>query len=294
MGVKNFNKFIQMYCPESIKYIHKKNLYGKTVGIDGNFWLYQIMASLKSNNISVYNQNNQDITHIYGLYLRINSILKMNMRPIFVFDGKPPALKYETIQYRKKIKNESKKKLTSDDYTCDQQKKKLIQSSFFLSRREITECKLLLQYMNIPYIQSIQEADSQLAWLKKNNTIDFIVSNDFDILIFGGNHLLPYFKSNNKYFTMIDCDVLKQNLNLSDIDLIKISILLGNDYTHTQYAHIDIHNVLDHINNPLFSQSNSMDIINYFQNPDIIDDIILDNNISYSDIDIYKMELSNT
>lgn len=292
MGVKNFQKFINLYCPESIKYICKKDLYGKRVGIDGNFWLYQIMASLKSNDISVFNQRNQNITHIYGLYLRINSILRMNIKPVFVFDGKPPTLKYDSLQQRKQQKLISRKKLEDNSFSNEHQKKKLIQSSFFISQREISDCKLLLHHMNIPYIQSVQESDSQLAWLKKNNYIDFIISNDFDILMFGGNFLLPYFKSSNKYFKLIDFDILKNHLRLSDVDLINISILLGNDYTKTHHTEITVDNVLHFIKSSSLDDVNTKDIINYYQHPLITNDINLNDQSFYNDIDIYNMELN--
>ena len=100
MGIKNFYKFVKINCPEAIEYINKKELYNKKIGIDGNFWLYQIMGSMKSNNIKITNNKNLDITHIYGFYLRILSVLKLGIKPLFVFDGKAPKLKYNTINKR--------------------------------------------------------------------------------------------------------------------------------------------------------------------------------------------------
>lgn len=283
MGINNFNNFIKLNCPEAIQYITKKDLYNKKIGIDGNFWLYQIMGSMKSNNIKIFNNNNNDITHLYGLYIRILSILKLGIKPLFVFDGKAPELKYNTINKRIKEKEESCKRIKENDFINEKEKKKLIQNSFFINKHQIEDCKVLLQKMNIPYIQSLEEADSQLAYLCKKDYIDYIISNDTDILIFGSKNILPFFKSSNKEYKMINKDVIKKKLHLHDEDIIKLAILLGNDYclikeNTFQEKNKDIKTQLDNINFEKY-----IDIIDYYKYP-----LVKKYNCNYLDFNIKK------
>lgn len=266
MGVKNLYKFIKLNCPEAIQYLDKKDLYNKKIGIDGNFWLYQIVGSMKSNNIKIVNNNNLDITHVYGLYIRILSILKLGIKPLFVFDGKAPEIKYETINKRILEKSKAKDKISQNDFINNKEKKKLIQNSFFINKEEIEHCKLLLEKMNIPYIQSIEEADSQLAYLCKNNYIDYTISNDTDILIFGAKNILPFFKSSNTKFKIINKSIIQDKLNLKDDDIVKLAILLGNDYSMSNIKNsLEINNFKNELEYIDFNDYEK--IINYYKNP---------------------------
>lgn len=268
MGIKNFYKFINFNCPEAIEYISKNDLYNKKIGIDGNFWMYQIMASMKTNNIKIFNYQNNDITHIYGLYIRIISILKIGIKPLFVFDGKCPDLKLNTIRKRIDEKNISRKKIEENNFENDKQKKKLLENSFFISKKEIEDCKKLLFYMNIPFIQSFEEADSQLAYLSKNHFIDYVISNDTDILIFGSKNILPFFKSSNDIYKLINMETIKKKFNLTENDIIKLAIILGNDYNKSLQidSSLSIKSILDYK-----IESNYNDVINYYKYPLIIE-----------------------
>ena len=266
MGIKNFQKFIKYYCPEAIGFVPRYTLSNKRVGIDGNFWIYQIMASLRSSNIQYYNNNGQDITHIYGLYLRVNSILRMNIKPVFVFDGKPPNIKMDTIRERRLKKQHAYEKFMSQNFSTVAERKRLVQNSFRVNGEMIEDCKSLLNLMNIPYIQSVEEADSQLAWLSKEKFIEYIISNDFDIAVFGGNNLLPFFKSKNSNFMVVDIEKVKSKLNLTQEDLVKISIVLGNDYTKSIYTG-EMKDLIKSMKGLDMDNCHNRKIVEYYLNP---------------------------
>lgn len=281
MGIKNFYKFIKLNCPEAIEYINKNELYNKKIGIDGNFWLYQIMGSMKSNNIKITNNNNLDITHVYGLYLRILSILKLGIKPLFVFDGKAPKIKNDTINKRIIEKSEAKKRIENDNFISEKEKKRLIQNSFFINKKEIEDCKLLLEKMNIPYIQSLEESDSQLAYLCKKNYIDYVISNDADILIFGAKNIMPFFKSSNNKFSVINKNKIIEKLDFKEDDIIKLGIVLGNDYNSLNRNKINLRNIkyeLNDVDNVKFKE-----LIDYYKNP-----LIKKYNCKYLEFDINK------
>ena len=46
--------------------------------------------------------------HIVGLFNRTIQFLEAGIRPVWVFDGKPPTLKNNTLKKRKKLKEDAK------------------------------------------------------------------------------------------------------------------------------------------------------------------------------------------
>ena len=89
MGIRMLNKFLQDKCKSSISRIHLSELYGKKVAVDISIYLYKFL----SDNVLLEN-----------LYLMISIFREHNIIPIFVFDGKPPVEKNDTIAFRKKTK----------------------------------------------------------------------------------------------------------------------------------------------------------------------------------------------
>lgn len=92
--------------------------------------------------------------------------------------------------------------------------------------------KQILKLFNIPIINSIEESDSQLAYLQKENFIDSIISDDNDILIYGGEKI---YKNWHKICKKIELKKIKEKY--SQEDLIKMSILLGSDYTVGKFGY---------------------------------------------------------
>jgi flap endonuclease-1 len=93
MGIRMLNKFLQDKCKSSISRIHLSELSGKKVAVDISIYLYKFL----SDNVLLEN-----------LYLMISIFREHNIIPIFVFDGKPPVEKNDTIAFRKKTKRNAR------------------------------------------------------------------------------------------------------------------------------------------------------------------------------------------
>jgi len=90
MGIKNLRVILNQKCRNAIN-TRKLSCYaGMKIGIDLSIFLYK------------YLYNNGD--HIEGLTRLILRLLKNQITPVFVLDGKPPKEKDETIQERKEKK----------------------------------------------------------------------------------------------------------------------------------------------------------------------------------------------
>ncbi len=93
MGIKNLNRYFIDNCSQnSIEKKHLNLFQGKTLVIDTSIYLYKFMG---------------DGQLIEQMYLMISIFLHYKITPIFVFDGKPPKEKEDTIKQRKLDKNKA-------------------------------------------------------------------------------------------------------------------------------------------------------------------------------------------
>ena len=89
MGIRMLNKFLQDKCKTSISFINLSELSGKRIAVDISIYLYKFLS---------------DNALLENLYLMISIFREHKITPIFVFDGKPPIEKNDTIAFRKKTK----------------------------------------------------------------------------------------------------------------------------------------------------------------------------------------------
>jgi flap endonuclease-1 len=91
MGIKNLKVILNQRCKNAINLCKLEKYRGYTLGIDLSIFLYK------------YIYNNGD--HIEGLTRLIIRLLKNQITPLFVLDGKPPEEKKNTLQERKDRKD---------------------------------------------------------------------------------------------------------------------------------------------------------------------------------------------
>ncbi len=83
------NRFLQSKCKKNISQIHLSELAGKKIVVDISIYLYKFLS---------------ENALLENLYLMISIFRENKITPIFIFDGKPPVEKNDTIEFRKKIK----------------------------------------------------------------------------------------------------------------------------------------------------------------------------------------------
>jgi 5'-3' exonuclease len=93
MGIRMLNKFLQDKCKTSISCINLSELSGKRIAVDISIYLYKFLS---------------DNVFLENLYLMISIFREHKITPIFVFDGKPPVEKNDTIALRKKTKRNAR------------------------------------------------------------------------------------------------------------------------------------------------------------------------------------------
>jgi flap endonuclease-1 len=92
------------------------------------------------------------------------------------------------------------------------------------------QCRELLELMGIPYIDAIEEADAQLAYLCKTNMVYAVLTEDMDILTFGSPRIIRNLTTSKKIPLEIELNKVLTTLNLNYEQFIELCILFGCDY----------------------------------------------------------------
>lgn len=227
MGIKNLLKFLSQY-DNVLKEINDDELQNKYIAIDISIILYKVIIAIRNSGADLTNNKGEIVSHILGLFNKTIYLLKKKIVPIYVFDGKPPKLKRKIIEERKNIKQKAWEKFEKS--TLEKDKIKYFKRTVSISKKQLDECKELLKIMGIPYIDALEEADSQCAWLVKNGYADGVLTEDMDILTFGAKRIYRNLGSFKKQTLEINLDVILEKINLNYDQFIELCILFGCDY----------------------------------------------------------------
>jgi len=93
------------------KEIQISDLKGKTIAIDAFNTLYQFLTTIRQpDGTPLMNSKGKITSHLSGLFYRNLSLMQEGVKPIYVFDGKPPEMKLAEIERRKNLKKEAREK----------------------------------------------------------------------------------------------------------------------------------------------------------------------------------------
>ena len=231
--------------PEKAKQeIDLKALKGYTVALDGYNMLYQFLAAIRQPDGTPLIDSKGNITsHISGLFYRTINLIEEGVKPIYVFDGKPPEMKKKEIEDRINRRQQYAEKYQKAKQEGKiEEAKKYAQASTSLSNKMVEDAKQLLTYMGIPWVQAPADGEAQAAYMAKKGDVYAAGSQDYDSLLFGSPRLLRNLAitgkrklPNKEEYIEIKPELINLNdmlkaLEISREQLIVIGILLGTDF----------------------------------------------------------------
>lgn len=269
MGIKSLMKLLRDEAPGSVKETKLKNYTGKKIAIDASTQLYQYFVMIRTTGDSGFNQmlaaeDGRTTSHIQGFFNRTIKLMESGIKPIYVFDGKPPELKMGELQKRKKAKEKAHADIqkvaekhgviitTGDGVEIvegnleeigdnikvseelAEEINKLSKRTVRVTKEHNEEVKKLLVLMGVPVIEAPGEAEATCSALCEAGKVYAAGTEDMDALTFKTPILLRHLSfaaGKARPIEEISFKKVLKELKLDYVQFVDLCILCGCDYS---------------------------------------------------------------
>lgn len=212
-------------------------LAGRTVAVDGYNAIYQFLATVRQGDGEPFSDaRGRPTSHLMGVFYRTTSLLAEGVRPVWVFDGRPPDLKAGTLRarFRAKERAEEQRQEALAVGDLETARRKAAQTSR-LTPTMVDEAIGLLGSLGIPTVRAPSEGEAQAARMAANGAVWASASEDYDSLLFGAPRLVRGLAARRSRGVdagaqLIDRARLLATLGIDGDELILIGIVVGTDF----------------------------------------------------------------
>jgi flap endonuclease-1 len=217
----------------------------KVLAFDAATELYQFLSILRTRDGQPLRDRQGRVTsHLNGLLFRTARLVgDFRLRPIFVFDGPPPALKRAEIDRRRRARRKAEEAYAKAVAAGDAKTawSKAVMTAR-LTREMVEETKAFLDLLGLPWVQAPSEGEAEAAYLARLGVAWAAASKDFDALLFGAPRLARYVAVAGREWLpsqgrarKVDPEVIRLDRVLNDLgltreQLVDAAILVGTDF----------------------------------------------------------------
>ena len=262
-----------------------ESLSGKTLAVDAMNTIFQFLSIIRQPDGTPLMDSHGEVTsHLSGLFFRTARMIETGIRPIYVFDGIAPLAKSKTQRERQERKEEAAVKYEKAKEAGDEEAmRKYAQQTSQLTKAMIEDSKKLLRAMGVPCVQAPGEGEAQAAAMCRSGQVYSVASQDYDSLMFGSPRLIRNLSitgrrkvpRQNRFINvvpeLIELDKFLSALRITQLDLIKMGLLVGTDYNPGGIRGIGPKKALKAVKENRFDElsPDSQWLIELFTNPDI-------------------------
>lgn len=233
------------------KQIEFEELKGKQIAIDAFNTLFQFLTIIRDRMTGqpLMNSKGQITSHLSGLLYRTTKFIEAGLRPVYVFDGEPPAFKAGVVEERKTAREVAHVRwqfaLAEGDH---ERALKSAKMSAKLTGEMIEQSKRLLTFMGVPWVQAPSEGEAQCATMCSQKLVWASASQDWDSLLFGSPRMIRNLSVSGRKkipktgaYVEVKPELLELRTVLSDLginreQLILIGMLCGTDFNPGIYG----------------------------------------------------------
>ncbi|MHA1730525.1 MAG: flap endonuclease-1 [Promethearchaeota archaeon] len=227
---------------EMVRFITIENLRGKTLAVDARNWLYQFLATIRGPDGRPFTNPRGDVTsHLIGLFYRNINFIERDLKPIYVFDGSPLALKKKTLEKRRQVKQEATEKMVEAQLSGDFETARKHASATSKITKDMTkEAKDLLVALGLPVVQALHDGEALAAYMVAKGDVWAVASQDYDTFLFGAERLVrnlniaqsrrvgtTYLATRIEWYSL---QSVLSGLGLTREQLVDVGILVGTDF----------------------------------------------------------------
>ena len=222
-----------------------KALKGTSFAIDASIEIHQFLAIVRKRDGSLFTDSQGRVTsHLIGLLTRTSRLIAdFDMKPVFIFDGKPNPLKRKTIEMRREARKKSeadyREAISKKDYSRAWSKAVMTGR---VTGSILDDSKRLLTLMGIPWLEAMEDAEAQASFMAARGDVWAVGSKDYDCLLYGAPILARYLTLTGREWLpaqrrsrplIPELIRLSENLALLGItreQLVDLAILIGTDF----------------------------------------------------------------
>ncbi|HEX9908079.1 MAG TPA: flap endonuclease-1 [Thermoplasmata archaeon] len=225
------------------KQVSLTDLSGRSVAIDAFNTLYQFLSMIRQpDGTPLMDRDGRVTSHLSGLFHRTAALLEIGIKPVYVFDGKPPELKKKTLEARRAAREQAEKDWKKAVEEGDL--KKALSKATRTSRLDsdmIEESLSLLDALGVPWVKAPSEGEAQMGHMARKGDVWAGASQDFDAILFGtptlvrnltlaGKRRLPSGKTVDVTPEVVTLSDVLGTLGVTREQLVDMAILIGTDF----------------------------------------------------------------
>lgn len=258
MGIYQLNRFLKSNCRNSIREIHLRDLSGKIIVIDASIYLYKYAGEQRL---------------VEGMYQLISTLLYYTIKPVFIFDGAPPAEKKALLDARHTQKRAAKREYytiiesldekQANDEEKNQARHELerLQKKFVrLSKNDYENICELMNCFGVQYYRAENEADELCAKLVMDGKAWACMSEDSDMFVYGCPRVIRYLSLMHFTGVLYDMKSILSELKMDQHTFQEICVLSGTDYNYTASHDTSLQKTMQYYDN--FRNSNKTNKLN--------------------------------
>ena len=228
-------KLLSDHAPGCMREQKFEGYLDRKVAIDASMHIYQFLMVIgRTGDQTLTNDAGEVTSHLQGMFMRTCRMLETGIKPVYVFDGKPPTMKGGELAKRKDKREEAESALAKAKEAGDQEMiEKMSKRTVRVSKEQSQEVMKLARLMGLPVFEAPCEAEASCAALCKAGLVYAAASEDMDTLCFScpklaRNLMSP--ASQGKAILEFDFDKILSELEMTWDQFIDVCILCGCDY----------------------------------------------------------------
>src|SRR5438093_12910821 len=222
-----------------------KALKGTSFAIDASIEIHRVLRPVRHPDGAPSTDSQGRVTsHLIGLLTRNSRMIAdFDMKPVFVFDGKPNPLKRRTLEIRREVRKKAEveyvEAISKKDYAKAWSKAVMTGR---VTGSVLDDAKRLLTLMGIPWLEALEDAEAQASFMAARGDVWAVGSKDYDCLLYGAPILARYLTLTGREWLpaqrrsrplIPELIRLSENLALIGItreQLVDLAILVGTDF----------------------------------------------------------------
>ena len=214
-----------------IEPIDYDELEGATAAVDAFNWLHRYLSIVvQYTDRDIYTRDGTEVPNLIGLVRGLPKFFEHGLFPVFVFEGHHVELKEAELEQRRERRRTAEQRAERAAAAGDE-----IEAARYRSQAQRITAAIerttreLLDILDVPYLDAPTEAEAQAAHMARENDVDYVISDDYDCLLYGTPQTVRQFTTKGDPECM-DFEATLEHHGISWGQLVAIAILCGTDY----------------------------------------------------------------